>query len=78
MFLVDNHGHAQVFDGVGVRLGVAWQEGSHLVSLPQMNARGGQEPGSYPPRTRVLESHSMYSQQSRQVRLVPTNDPAWR
>src|SRR5215469_10096885 len=26
MFLVDNNGHAQVFDGVGVWLGVAWQE----------------------------------------------------
>ncbi len=26
MFLVDDDCHAQVFDGVGVRLGVAWQE----------------------------------------------------
>src|SRR5262245_43107109 len=26
MFLVDDYRHAQVFDGVGVWLGVAWQE----------------------------------------------------
>src|SRR5690348_11955699 len=26
MFLVDNNGHAQVFDGISVWLGVAWQE----------------------------------------------------
>jgi len=28
MFLVDNNGHAQVFDGVGVWLGEARQEGN--------------------------------------------------
>src|SRR5215208_3248958 len=54
MFLVDDNRHAQVFDGVGIWLGVAWQEVAHkgaegLVELaPRFRRHSVKHDGGFP------------------------------